>query len=54
MTAVECINQKIKRSRRYVFECKDFDDVASYDQVGRALRQLERIDLYCIHFNQPT
>ncbi|MDE1333956.1 DUF6088 family protein [Vibrio aestuarianus] len=32
--------QKIKRSRRYVFERKDFDDVASYDQVGRALRQL--------------
>ncbi|MCG3727797.1 S-adenosylhomocysteine hydrolase, partial [Vibrio cincinnatiensis] len=25
---------------RYVFERKDFDDVASYDQVGRALRQL--------------
>lgn len=40
MTAVECIYQKIKRSRRYVFERKDFDDVASYDQVGRALRQL--------------
>ncbi|WP_420895721.1 DUF6088 family protein, partial [Vibrio aestuarianus] len=36
----ECIYQKIKRSRRYVFERKDFDDVASYDQVGRALRQL--------------
>lgn len=54
MTAVECIYQKIKRSRRYVFERKDFDDVASYDQVGRALRQLERIDLYCMHFNQPT
>lgn len=40
MTAAECIYQKIKRSRRYVFERKDFDNVASYDQVGRALRQL--------------
>ncbi|UTZ39884.1 S-adenosylhomocysteine hydrolase (plasmid) [Vibrio campbellii] len=40
MTAVDRICQKIKRSRRYVFERKDFDGFASYDQIGRALRQL--------------
>ena len=40
MIAVDSICQKIKRSRRYVFERKDFDGVASYDQIGRALRQL--------------
>ncbi|PMH44481.1 S-adenosylhomocysteine hydrolase [Vibrio sp. 10N.286.49.B3] len=40
MTAVDRIYQKIKRSRRYVFERKDFDGFASYDQIGRALRQL--------------
>ena len=40
MTAVERVYQKIKRSRRYVFERKDFDGFASYDQIGRALRQL--------------
>ena len=40
MTAVDRIYQKIKRSRRYVFERKDFDVFASYDQIGRALRQL--------------
>ncbi|MFA0338111.1 S-adenosylhomocysteine hydrolase [Vibrio breoganii] len=40
MIAVDIICQKIKRSRRYVFERKDFDGVASYDQIGRALRQL--------------
>ena len=40
MTAVERVYQKIKRSRRYVFERKDFDGFASYDQIGRVLRQL--------------
>jgi hypothetical protein len=40
MTAVDRVFQKIKRSRRYVFERKDFDGFASYDQIGRALRQL--------------
>lgn len=40
MTAVERVYQKIKRSRRYVFERKDFDGFASYDQIGRALKQL--------------
>ncbi|OEE70910.1 S-adenosylhomocysteine hydrolase [Enterovibrio norvegicus FF-33] len=40
MTAADRIYQNIKRSRRYVFERKDFDGFASYDQVGRALRQL--------------
>ena len=34
------ICQKIKRSRRYVFERKDFDGFTRYDQIGRALRQL--------------
>ncbi|OTA19381.1 S-adenosylhomocysteine hydrolase [Xenorhabdus beddingii] len=40
MTAAARINQKLKRSRRYVFERKDFEDIASYDQIGRALNQL--------------
>lgn len=40
MTAANQINQKLKRSRRYVFERKDFEDIASYDQIGRALNQL--------------
>ena len=40
MKAADCINQKVKRSRRYVFERKDFDGIASYDQIGRALNQL--------------
>ncbi|MFA0030622.1 DUF6088 family protein [Vibrio breoganii] len=40
MTAFDRVYQKIKRSRRYVFERKDFDGFASYDQIGRALRQL--------------
>ncbi len=40
MTAIDRIYQKIKRSRRYVFERKDFDTFASYDQIGRALKRL--------------
>ncbi len=40
MTTADIIYLKIKRSRRYVFERKDFDGVASYDQIGRALNQL--------------
>jgi hypothetical protein len=40
MTAADRISLKIKRSRRYVFERKDFENFASYDQVGRALNQL--------------
>lgn len=43
MTAIEQINQKLKRSRRYVFERKDFEDIASYDQIGRALNQLVKL-----------
>lgn len=43
MTAIEQINQKLKRSRRYVFEHKDFEDIASYDQIGRALNQLVKL-----------
>ncbi|MBB1437802.1 MAG: DUF6088 family protein [Shewanella sp.] len=40
MTATDFINQKLKRSRRYVFERKDFDNYASYDQIGRVLKKL--------------
>lgn len=40
MTATDLIAQKIKRSRRYVFERKDFDGYASYDQIGRVLKKL--------------
>lgn len=40
MTAADRIFQQIKRSRRYIFERKDFDGIASYDQIGRALNQL--------------
>lgn len=40
MTAVDKVMQKLRRSRRYVFERGDFENVASYDQVGRALKQL--------------
>lgn len=40
MTATDRIAQKIKRSRRYVFERKDFDGYASYDQIGRVLKKL--------------
>lgn len=40
MTSLVRIFDKIKRSRRYVFERKDFDGSASYDQIGRALKQL--------------
>ncbi|MGR5159233.1 DUF6088 family protein [Vibrio owensii] len=40
MTATDRICRKIKRSRRYVFERKDFENCASYDQVGRVLNQL--------------
>ncbi|OAT26766.1 DUF6088 family protein [Proteus myxofaciens] len=44
MTAVHQISQKLKRSRRYVFERKDFENIASYDQIGRALNQLIKQD----------
>jgi len=40
MTTTDSIYQKIKRSRRYVFERKDFDNYASYDQIGRVLKKL--------------
>ncbi|MEC6898391.1 DUF6088 family protein [Photobacterium piscicola] len=40
MVAVERISLKIKRSRRYVFERKDFENFASYSQVCRALNKL--------------
>ncbi|CEO42027.1 S-adenosylhomocysteine hydrolase (fragment) [Photobacterium kishitanii] len=40
MIAADRISQRIKRSRRYVFERQDFENFASYSQVGRALNQL--------------
>lgn len=40
MTTADRIAKQIRRSRRYVFERKDFGNYASYDQVGRALKQL--------------
>lgn len=40
MTATDRIYKKIKRSRRYVFERKDFDNYASYSQIGRVLKKL--------------
>jgi len=55
MTAVDRINQMIKRSRRYVFERKDFEGVASYDQIGRALNQLiERGELLKLGYGLYT
>jgi len=45
MTATDRIYQKIKRFRRYVFERKDFDNYANYDQVGRVLKQLVDKDI---------
>ncbi len=55
MTSVYSILSKIKRSRRYVFERKDFNGIASYDQVGRALRQLvENADLMKLGYGLYT
>ena len=34
------IQKRLNRSRRYVFLRTDFKDMAGYDQVGRALRDL--------------
>ncbi|HIF9368516.1 TPA: hypothetical protein ACX6RS_000550 [Photobacterium damselae] len=40
MIALDRVVLKIERSKRYVFERKDFEGMACYDQVGRALKQL--------------
>ncbi|WP_404273469.1 DUF6088 family protein [Yersinia similis] len=34
------IQTRLKRSKRYVFTRGDFKDLAGYDQIGRALREL--------------
>ncbi len=34
------IQSRLKRSKCYVFTRDDFKDLAGYDQVGRALREL--------------
>ncbi|AJC64971.1 DUF6088 family protein [Dickeya zeae] len=40
MTIKTRIQSRLKRSKRYVFTRDDFKDLAGYDQVGRALREL--------------
>ncbi|HEJ7994531.1 DUF6088 family protein [Serratia proteamaculans] len=40
MTTKNRIQSRLKRSKRYVFTRDDFKDIAGYDQVGRALREL--------------
>ncbi len=40
MTTKTRIHSRLKRSKRYVFTRDDFKDLAGYDQVGRALREL--------------
>ena len=42
MTIKARILKRLKRSGRYVFVRTDFKDLADYDQVGRALRDLVR------------
>ncbi|CNC15632.1 Uncharacterised protein [Yersinia ruckeri] len=40
MTTKARIQLRLKRSKRYVFTRDDFKDLAGYDQIGRALREL--------------
>lgn len=40
MTTKARIQSRLKRSKRYVFTRDDFSDLAGYDQIGRALREL--------------
>ena len=42
MTIQSRIQTRIKRSKRSVFLRSDFKDIADYDQVGRALKNLVR------------
>ena len=39
MTIARKIQTRINRSKRYVFARNDFNDIAGYDQIGRALKQ---------------
>jgi len=43
-TLKTCISKKIKRSCNEVFKRSDFEKLAGYDQVGRALRELVKED----------
>ena len=40
MTIKVRLQSRLKRSKRYVFTRDDFKDLAGYDQIGRALREL--------------
>lgn len=40
MTILQKVQTRVKRSKRSVFLRSDFQDIADYDQVGRALRLL--------------
>lgn len=40
MTTKARVQSRLKRSKRYVFTRDDFKDLAGYDQIGRALREL--------------
>ena len=40
MTIKDKILKRIQDAENYVFMRQDFSDIASYDQVGRALREL--------------
>jgi len=45
MTILSKVKTRVKRSKRSVFLRSDFKDIADYDQVGRALRQLVKEEL---------
>jgi hypothetical protein len=40
MTILKRVQARVKRSKSSVFLRSDFQDIADYDQVGRALRLL--------------
>ena len=42
MTINRKVQTRVKRSKGSVFQRSDFKDIADYDQVGRALRELVR------------
>lgn len=43
MTIASKVKTRINRSKRYVFARADFKDIAGYDQIGRALKNLVEI-----------
>lgn len=45
MTILSKVKTRVKRSKGSVFLRSDFKDIADYDQVGRALRQLVKEEL---------